>query len=322
MAGRKSEGQHPDFTKEFRNYSRTGRFSESFFEKLDQLARWRVMRRGWKPVQYGFWGEKWDKETLHDLAMDFFTTHLVSGTQARLDYLLDKARENEVDHLVIHIFDQFLAESAQRRYPHVTNLRRRTKAMLNRLSEEGRIVSVSDSEELWAPKNSPLGAPLALEELRQKVPNLPPLSKIYYDGDERVSPMISDRDLHTLLSHIFDNISGPVSVLSLTEFFCDHLGIWDARFEAMEVSQPGEKETREWPFPDQKAPKPDMEEAEARMEIKKALQRLSPRQREIFRLHHTEQRKVPEICAIMGLGKSLVYQELDAIERALTEKMH
>jgi hypothetical protein len=320
MAARGSRGRPPEFTKEFRIHSSTGRFSESFFEKLDELARSRVMRRGWRPAQFGLLGEKWDKETIDDLAMDFLVNHLVS--EARLHYVLDKAEEGNVDYLMIQIFDQFLAESAQRRSPHVTNLRRRIKAVLNTLREEGKIVALSGSEELWASKNSPSGAPLALDELRQKVSALPALSKIYYDGEERGSPVISERDLKALLSSVFDSIREPVSLDTLTGFLCHHLGVWDARFEAMEVSQPGEQETREWPFPDQKALRPDMEEAEALMEMKKALQGLSPRQMEIFRLYYTEQRSVMEICDIMSLGKTVVYQELDAIKRALTGEMH
>jgi DNA-binding CsgD family transcriptional regulator len=319
MAARGSRGQPPEFTKEFRIYSSAGRFSESFFEKLDELARSRVMRRGWRPARFGLLGEKWDKETIHDLAMDFLLNHLVS--EARLHYVLEKAEEGNVDYLMIQIFDQFLAESAQRRSPHVTNLRRRIKAMLSLLSEEGKIMALSDSEELWASKNSPSGAPLALDELIQKVPNLPAPCRIYYDGDERVSPVISERDLKALLSSVFDSIREPVSLDTLTGFLCHHLGVWDARFEAMELFQPGEQETREWPFPDQKALRPDMGEAEARVEIKKALQGLSPRQMEIFRLYYTEQRSVMEICIIMSLGKSVVYQELASIERALTQKM-
>lgn len=298
------------FSEEFRRFSEEGSFSDSFFKKLRGLVKNRVTKRRWHPRQLEFSSEGWDddKDTLDELAREFLTKHLAAQGGSRLTYVLDRAMENDVDFLMVTIFDQFLAERAKAMSPHRWNLRSRIKTMMAKLVREGKAEAVPGHSDSWAPPGVSWAEPLDLGDLIEQVKELPAFPRKRYGGVKRVSPEISNKHLHLALSAIFDVIRGVVSLDSLTEFFCLRLDVQDPVFTSV-------KDTR-WELQRRSSNESD---PHTLVEVKQALERMTPRQRDIFYLYHLKGSGVPEICAEMRLGKSVVYDELKEIERLLRE---
>lgn len=298
------------FSEEFRRFSKEGSFSDSFFKKLRGLAKNRVTKRRWHPRQLGFLEDRWDddKDTLHELAREFLTKHLAAPGGSRLTYVLDRARENDVDFLMVTIFDQFLAERAKAMSPHRWNLRSRIRTMMAKLVTEGKAKAMPGHSDSWAPPGISSAEPLDLGDLIEQVKELPAFPRKRYKGTKRVSPEISNEHLHLALSAIFDVIRGVVHLDTLTEFLCLRLDVQDPVFTSPEAT----------PSELKRLSSNDID-PHTLVEVKQALERMTPRQRDIFYLYHRKGSGVPEICAEMRLGKSVVYDELKEIERVLRE---
>ncbi len=318
--GRKGKAKGPfGFAEEFRKFSEEGRFSEAFFEKLAILARSRVARRHWSPWQLGLPSENWDEGALQELAMEFLTRHLAAEGRALLEYVLDKARNNEVDFLMVTIFDQFLAECAKAISPHGSKLRARIKRAMVRLVEDGKARAVLGRTDCWSPPAISSGEALELSDLNAQVKELPAFVRRTYRGEKRASPVISEKDLQRTLSSVFEAVTGIVHLDTLTEFLCRRLDVHDPAFHSIDVT---EEEAEELGM--QSSSKPasvmsEMGEADAWLHLKRALGRLTPRQRKIFELSHLRGHTVPEICAMIRAAKSVVYDELGKIEVLLRE---
>lgn len=305
------------FAEEFRAFSKTGRFSESFFEKLHRLAQAKIKRKFWRPQQLGIVADCWDEEATHELALQFLTEHLVSNTQARLNYLLDKAATSEVDFLMMDIFDQFLTEMTQRRYPHSANIRKRIEQVLAEMEEQGEIVRLQGSSKVWAPVNCSISQMLEPNDLQEQLAHLPDFTTKHRTR-ERISSVASEGELRKILRAVFKAIRGQVALKTLSVFVGGLLGVCDVRFENAEGLQ-FEAEQSDFAIPKelQEAFSCDSE-AEGLWQLKQRFARLTQRQKEIFRLRFSEGHSVAEICVILGLGKSVVYDELNEVERILT----
>lgn len=318
--GTKQRAKGPyGLAEEFRKFSEEKRFSEAFFRKLDELAKKRVKKRHWSPWQLGFPSDDWDEDSIHELAMEFLTEHLVAEGQSRLKYLLDRASSNEVDSLMMTIFDQFLAERAKAISPHRSNLRARIKGAMAKLVDAGEAQALPGQSVSWAPAGTSSNAVVQLHNLMAQVGKLPAFHKRVYKGEQRVSPEVSEKELHRILSSIFDHVRGRVELDTLTDFLCRLLDVRDPAFDSVQDME-DEAEEREAGLPPELARAlSEMGEAEAQARLKQALARLSDRQRKIFRMNYIEGRSVPEICASLKVKKSVVYDEMQRIEAVLLQ---
>lgn len=317
MARQKPRTTRLSLTKEFRSYLETGTFSESFFESLFNLARLSVKKKRWSPQYLGLHGTEWDVENLRELALNFFVDHLCSNEGKRLGYVLDRAKAQEVDALVIKMFDQFLIECSRRVFPVWWNFRGRIKRMMPTLLEEGRATETSERSDMWSPRSPTRTQALSLDDLKSQVNGIPALKRKKYDGEQRVSPEVSEAGLKELLCAVFETAEGPIDLNTLTDFVCHELGVKDAGFDSMELFESEAVQPRSF-FPSKIGfALSEMGEAEMRVHVRQVYDRLTPRQKEIFRMVFLEGRSVPEVCAALGVGKSVVYEELQNIIQKL-----
>lgn len=315
MAKQKLKTNRLSLTKEFRLYLETGTFSGSFFEALFNLARSSLKKKRWNPQYLGFHGTEWDMESIRDLALKFFAEHLSSNSCRRLKYILDRVEAHDVDALIIRMFDQFLIECSRKVSPVWWNFRGRIKRMMPKLLEEGRAAETPARSDMWSPE-SPAGAqPLSLDDLKSQVKELPALERRKYDGDCRVSPEISEAGLKELLCAVFEAAGGPVDLNTLTDFVCHELGVKDAGFDSMELFESEAARPTSF-FPSNIGfALPEMGEAEMRAHVRQVYEGLNPREKRIFRLVFLEGRSVPEVCAALGVGKSVVYEDIQSIRQ-------
>lgn len=318
MSSDKPRGAGLAFTREFRSYLETGAFSQSFFEGLYSLAGLGVKKRRLSPERLGFRGTEWDEEKIHDLALKFFVEHLCSGTATRLRYVSDRAREREVEALMVTMFDQFLTECSRKVSPIWWNFRTRIKRVMHKLVEEGSVVEVPGASPMWAPPSSPRSHSLSLDELRLQVKALPVLTRKKYNGQHRVSPEVSEKGLKEILSLVFKSVRNPVDLNTLSDFVCQELGLRDAVFDSPEVLESEGIPVGGRFFSIMESVSQHMGEAEMRVYVRQVLDRLTHRQRKIFQLIFLEGCSVPEACAALGIGKSSVYDDLQQIQKEMT----
>lgn len=309
-----------DFKEEFQVFEKTGRFREEFFEKLVNLVRKRIRRRNLRSEQLGYGGQGWDEDTICDLARDFFVWHLASTDNKRIQYILDRAKDSDVDYLMMHMFDQFISERLRNKSPKKWNLRKRLKDLLDQLVAQAKVEKVRGCDDLYRLAGSSFRIPLMLEEMLDQIPEFPLHDRAHYQGGLWASRAVGKKALGDILEFVFTRVRGAVDLDTLTEFLCHRLGIRDTAIQSID----GHGENV--PLLN------DLGEAightehsqggvEARTKLKRVFEGLCPRQKEIFRMAHLQPLSVPKICAALGVKKSTVYDELKKIKKVLKEEL-
>ncbi len=318
MAGEVREKKAFGFSLELRRFLETGKLSESFFRKLYVLAEGRVRKQSSKPDHFGLPGHDWDEETIHGLAVDFFTDHLASKEERRLNYLLDLVRgDHDVDFLIIKMLDQYMAELVRRRFPHRLNLRNRVRKTMEVLAGEKKVEPVPGRPGLWAPVGMASSLPIRSEDLERCAPDLPTLGRRRYDGEQRVSPEISSRDLQAILSSVLESIEGPVHEDDLVEFVSHLLGIKDAGFESMEAHGEEGDQAEDWiSFRGGRVGSQE-HDPEMALRIRRGIDRLTPRQKAILKMQNSGDLKIEEMAERLGVKKTVVYDELKRVNEIL-----
>jgi hypothetical protein len=313
---RQSDPEEPyGFRLDLTIYLETGDLPEAFFERLRRLVRARIKEKH-KPQLFEISASGWDKETLWDLALRFLTEHLAPQTGGKWPYLLDRVAEGRpVDGLMIRMFDQFVAEVTRRRVPNRANLRARVRSILKDMARTGEIHPAREKTGCWASKTTPCRNPMTLQDLQDMAEPLPAFEIKRYDGEERVSPVLSDGDLRELLSAIFREAQGCIPEDVLVDFVFDTLNVSDVRWEALDDL--GKDET-DWELQARKLGHFDQGEQEAWTLLHEGWPRLSPRQKSVVKQHFLEGRSLPEICATLGISKSVLYDEISAAKCVLS----
>lgn len=283
------------FRNEFETFKNSGTFPPSFFEKLESLAALAIKKHRCKPKLFGIVAEDWDEEAIHELAIDFLTQHLISINENRLNHVLDASSNGDVDYLMILIFDQFIAESIRKRFPHRSNLRNRIRKAMEQLVQEGKAVKVSGVSDQWAPLGVPQTTPIEFSKLQDEVGELPQYVCKTYNGQQRISPRISDKDLSRILSAVLSYVRAPVRLNALTELLCYRLGIWDAHFDSIEgLQEQADQQGSSFPSCVKQALSQEGE-AQAVRRLSVIKNRLTERQKIMFEMHHREGKEIEEI---------------------------
>lgn len=322
MAGEVREKKAFGFSLELRKFLETGKLSESFFRKLYVLAGARVRKQSSKPDHFGLPGHDWDEEAIQGLAVDFFTDHLASKEERRLNYLLDLVREGrEVDFLMIRMFDHFTTELVRGRFPHRLNLRNRVRKTMEVLAGKKKVERVPGRPDLWAPVGMASSLPIRSEDLERCAPELPNLGRKRYDGFQRVSPEVSSEDLQAILSSVLDSIEGPVHEDDLVEFVSHLLDIKDAGFESMEAHSEEGDQAEDWiSFRGGRAGSQE-HDPEMALRIRRGIARLTPRQRAILEMQNSGELKIEQMAERLGVKKTVVYDELKRVKEILRGEM-
>ena len=296
-------------------YLETGKLPDAFYEKLLRLVRDKLPRTKHKPHWFGIVANRWDDEALWELALQFLTEHLASETGSRLTYLLDRVADgNTLDGLVVLMFRQFVAEMTRRMNPPQVTLRARVRRTLADMAGTGEIRTVGSEQLCWASQEAPCRSSLTFRDLRDLVHRLPAFNIRRYRGKERVSPLLSEKDLRDLLSVIFREAHDCIPQDVLLKFLYDLLGVEDIHWISLDGL--GE-DSADWESRARKLEPFDPGDQEGLAVLREGWRRLYPRQKAVLSMFFLDGRSVPEICAAMGVSKSVVYEEIESGKRVL-----
>ncbi|MEJ5375361.1 MAG: sigma-70 family RNA polymerase sigma factor [bacterium] len=286
-----------------------GGITEGFIDKLKDLVRAKRPRSE-SPGLYGLESETWDESAIHELALNFLTEHLLSKNGPKLPYIKESADQGvPVDGYVIEVFKQFLAEIKRRKVPHRWNMRKRILQVLKEMESQGKLVPCQKFSGSWRSSANSYEERVEMEHLRSIANLLPNVEKKIYVEQERMHPVLDNRELSRLVDGVFELVSGCVSEEELVEFLLEQLQVSDPSFQYLEDLL---TERSEHEFAQNQAMSP-----EVRQRLKRAIEGLCPRQKKIFNMRFLQEMSIPEICSVMGLGKTVVYQEVAKIERRL-----
>jgi len=311
-SSRQGVGLSYGFKEELLNAQKQKALTENLFKKVEKMAR-ALTYHSDPPSLYGLEQERWDSEAVHDLAVDFVTEHLIAG--ARMRYIKQRAEEGQcIDGLMVVVFKQFMAELKRRRFPWASSLHKRALKILEELEEENKIARCPNAIGGWVEvASSSRGQPraLELEDLRELVQNLPPWKRWSYLEGERREPGLNNEDLRTIILSIFHQAQGCISETVLVQFLMDCLYLSDATFESLDDPSAFERANGLWAARDSSP--------ESVASAREKFSKLTPRQRYIFEAEHIRGLSIPDICAELGLSKTVVYDERKEIERKLRE---
>ncbi len=288
-----------------------GGITEGFIDKLKDLVRAKRPRSE-SPSLYGLESETWDESAIYELALTFLTEHLFSKNGPKLPYIKENADQGvPVDGLVIEVFRQFLAEIKRRKVPHRWNMRKRILQVLKKMESQGKLVPCTRIRGSWRTPANKDEERVDMEHLRSIANLLPDVEKKIYVEQERMHPVLDNRELSKLVDGVFKVVRGCVSEEELVEFLLEQLQVSDPTFQSLEelLTERSEQE-----FAQNQAMSP-----EVRQRLKRAIEGLFARQKRILIMRFLQEMSIPEICSVMGLGKTVVYEELAKIERRLKD---
>jgi RNA polymerase sigma factor (sigma-70 family) len=306
------------FLAEIRHYAENGEIRVAFFEKLRDLVRRRA--RKYPPGLLVVGAASWSEEAVDEVAVQFATGYLFDRNNLRVNYLVDASRkEDNLDGLLVRLFDQFLVDALEKKKPRQANLIKRVRRRLSAMERAGELTSESGGKDKrFRRRQNALDHLVSGEELRQSAHLLPDVHPRVHQRGEKIPPIVSEVELENLLRRVFCEHAGWISEKTLWTFLFSYLEVLDG----VEVCF-SETVSRE--------AKPDdlvnlteriistCGEQFGRTLIAEILGRLSARQRRILRLYYLEGLEPEAIMEHVGIRKSTFYQELTELREALSQ---
>ena len=303
------------FREEIEVLCREDRLLPSLFDKVERLARSEAGR--YPPFILYPHLEQWDSEAFREIATSFITDYLFGENDRRFEYLCDAlSMYADIDRLVVIMFRQYLSSLLGELNPEQANMIRRIGSHLRRLEKRG-----------FIERKSPGGLPryrrcgckseelIDEEALEQQSRDFPAWEPVRYGPEaEKVSPIIGEEDLLKWIKLLFLHQSGWIREKTLRSFFFKYLGL--SQFGQISYDAPkSEKSPREFLESLLKERGLIAESPDFLMRIEEACNQLTERQQQVFMLYYQEGYSVEEITEELGVGKTTVYNELQAIRK-------
>ncbi|MEI7636232.1 MAG: hypothetical protein WCJ37_02930 [Syntrophus sp. (in: bacteria)] len=302
--------------------------AKAFIIALQQLVHWRLVKRKIPASIFDSLLKNWTKEASYDVAIQFFVDKLYSAsTKEYLLLLIEKGEE--VYPFVTKFFDHYISDKIKTINPHTANFRRRLKLLLNTQIEKGMIefnpassIYKSLNISSFQPDTNNISTYNELLEIKAKFPSWNLVQ--YSDEEDRVSPIISTEDLCKLVYVVFKDAKGWIRFSDLCNLLTDHLNILDYRVVPISSlsKEDNESDIEEWI--DSELTKNTggfCIDAESRLVFKDAFNKLSARQKDLFKAVYIDGLSAHDVFEAYGIKKSIYYDELSNITKIIKKEI-